>query len=277
MADAAADHEKQVRRKFKEEQNRRKFHEEQSRKMFNKEHSKKLDYKKVEFTEHEFEKGAFECKKGEKKRKRKYEHLERKKIKVVEPNSFDEMLESVDALLTSLESPVARTINRENVPDVLAMSEQEYTSSPPTAIIEIAELDAHETAIPRPSTPTRHTGSKPTLADNRKKGKDIVSCKELIITPPVIDLTTALHSNPLSSTERAFARKLGKAHHAHRVVDLGNHELALPIFGEVTEYDGKGATAKKKKKTKTKKMKLSFSKAVSRGFKEIFGEESCFG
>lgn len=328
MADAAANHEKHVRRKFREEQARKKLHEEQSRMRFHEEHSKKLDYEKVEFTEHEFEKGAFGCKKGEKKRKRKQEHLERKKIRVVEPSSFDEMLESVDALLTSLESPVARTIKREKAPDALAMSEHEYTSSPmtevieiaefndtlesadmlasslkspvvrnietqttshaiaishtssaPTEIIEIAELDAYETAIPRPSTPTTKTDCKSALADYRKKGKDIATRKENIITPPpahtVINFITPLHSNPPTSNERAFARKLRNEHHAHRVAGLGSHELTFPISDEVIEHDSEEGCAKKKKKTK--KTKLSFSKAVSKGFKEIFGEESCFG
>ena len=324
MADAAADHEKHARRKPREEQARKKSHDEQSRRRFHEEHSKKLDYKKVELTEDEFEKGAFECKKGETKRKRKQEHLERKKIKVRDPDSFDEMLESVDALLASLESPVAKTFKREKVPEILAMSEQEYisssitevihiaefnesadtllspleppvikniktqttfeatvpshTSSQPTAIIEIAELDAYDTNIPQQSKPTAKTGCMPALADIREKGKDVATRKENTIVPapphPVIDFTTALHSNPPSSAERAFARKLRNEHHAHRAAGLASYDLALTISDEVTEHHREGAMAKKNKK---KKSKLSFSKAVSKGFKEIFGEESCFG
>lgn len=278
MADAAAaDH---------EEQSRHRFHQEQMRKKeFRVEHRKKLDYKKVEFTEHEFEKWAFECKKGEKKmmkRKRKQEGLERrrKKIRVVKRNSFDEMIESVDALLASLESPVARTIGREKAPEIVAMSEHEYISSPTTAIIEIAELDAcesaisksNETVIPEPSTQTAETGIKPAKADVSETTKNVATCKENIITPapPAIDFTTALHSNPPSSSERVFARNLTNAHRARMVAAMSTHELALPTFDEATEYDNE-APEKKKKKTK-----LTFSKAVSKGFREIFGEESCF-
>ena len=278
MADAAADHEEQVRTRFHEEQmRRRKIREEQG---------KKVDYKKVEFTEHEFEKWAFECKKkgGEKKRKRerKQENLDgRKKVRIVEPNSFDEMIESVDALLASLESPVAKTvIGREKAPEVFAMSEHEYASSPATAVIEIAELDAwesaiprsNETAIPKPSTPIAETGTKPAKADVCDTATKVATCKENITTPayPVIDITTALRSNPPSSSEQSFARNLTNAHRARMIAAMSTHELALPTFDEATGYDGNVAPAKKNKTM------MTFSKAVSKGFRGIFGEEGCF-
>lgn len=270
-AAAAADH---------EEQSRKKFHEERIRKKAREEQRKKLDYTKVE--EFEFEKWAVECK-GERKRKRKQELVERrrKKIRVVEPNSFDEMIESVDALLASLESPVARTVGRGKVPEVFAMSEREYTSSPPTAIIEIAELDAcenavpmsNEIAIPKPSTQTTETGTKIAKADVCETATSVAACKENITAPahPVIDFTTALHSNRPSSSDRAFARNLTNAHHARIIAAMSTHELALPTFDEVTEYDKVAPVKKKKKNTK-----MTFSKAVSKGFREIFGEEGCF-
>ena len=218
---------------------------------------KKLDYKSVESTEHEFEKWAFERKKAQKKKKKQgcrweiEQKVDIEEKKIFDPNSFDEMIDAVDTLLASLTSPT-ETIEPPTTAKAAA-------TSPTVEIIEIAELDAEETAmIPKP--PSSSTSS--THAETGNKAAEPKTTTHTALA--AIDPTTALHSHPPSASERAFAVNLGGAYHARRK----EQQNALSRFDTLTQY----GTVVKKKKTK-----LSFREAVNKGFREVFlGEERCW-
>lgn len=220
---------------------------------------KKLDYKKVEFTEHEFEKWVFE-----RRRMQKMEKMQEKKKRIVEPNSFDEMIDAVDALMSSLISPT-ETMEPPKTSKVAA--EIEKSHFPTTQVIEIAELDARETAIA--TTPS------PTETDNSNNNKSLIPEEVPSPTTHPISLTTALHSNPPTAPERAFARNLSSAHHARMMTanairsseGMKGQSNSLAAFDAATEY-GKGVK-------KTTKMS-SFGGAVQKGFRGVFGQERCW-
>lgn len=222
---------------------RQNFHEEQ----------KKLDYKKVESAEHEMEKWVFE-----RKRMQKREKIQEKKKRrrMVEPNSFDEMIDAVDALTSSLISPTEAM-----EPQTPSYAAEQFPPPPTKTMIEIAELDACETAIittpsPSPSLPAE------TDHNNKNRTKPSKPSESITAHP------SPLHSNPPTTSERLFARNLGSAHHARMITadEMANQKKALAAFDAVTQY-GKGV----KKRTK-----MSFGEAVQKGFRDVFGGERCW-
>ncbi|KAF6223299.1 hypothetical protein HO133_000141 [Letharia lupina] len=258
---------------------------------------KKLDFKEVEFMEQEFQKWADECQKLQKKKKSKMHKQTQKKIAVVEPNSFDEMIDSVDTLLSSLTPPTTETSSPTKTSNTAATTHP----SPPTAsTIQIAELDACETAITKPSLPT-----------DTPRAKVHVPTTTAIHTPPPppITFTTALHSNPPTRTDLAFARNLSTALHSDQdqrtiatkpqpnaptLIAVTHHGRKTNVFkaaiGAMTRCRGgkkravieaavdvvarqRGKGAAEKKKGRKERMGLSFSEAVDKGFRGVFGEE----
>lgn len=263
---------------------------------------KKLDFKEVEFMEQEFQKWADECQKLQKKKKKKstMHKQTQKKIAVVEPNSFDEMIDSVDTLLSSLTPPTTETSSPTKTSNAAATTHP----SPPTAsTIQIAELDACETAITKPSLPT-----------DTPRAKVHVPTTTTTHTPPPpplpLTFTTALHSNPPTRTDLAFARNLRTVHrtlHSDRTIATKPQPSSAPTLTAVTHHGGKtnvfkaaigamtqrrggkkravieaavdavarqrGKGAAGKKKGRMEGMGLSFSEAVDKGFRGVFGEE----
>ncbi|CAD6583904.1 MAG: hypothetical protein ASARMPREDX12_001483 [Alectoria sarmentosa] len=260
----------------------------------------KPNYKKGEFTEHEFERWAFERKKARKTKKKQgcRREIEQKvnieEKKSLDPNSFDEMIDAVDTLLASLTSPTEAIIEQpppQTASDeIFAVDESMELSSPMAEIkFEIAELDAEETAIiPKPSsssssthaetgtkiaepeTTTHHTTT--TAADD---GLAAATTTTTTTSKKTLDPTTALHSHPPSASERAFARDLSSARMRTSSSSKPGWDArmnALTRFDALTQY---GMLATKKKKTKM--TKLSFCEAVHRGFREVFrGGERCW-
>lgn len=174
-----------------------------------------------------------------------------------ESSSFDEMIKSVDALLSS--TSLAEVIP----PTTPSPATSPYTSPPPPETTTSADFSARETTTAAPSglnpaTADPHTTTTPTTAP----------------LPPITP-TTALHSHPPSSTERTFAHDLRAAHHARLTAAEPTQEKrriptpanALAAFDAVTQYGGLIPHTNKKKK------KLTFAKAVVRGFRGVFGEE----
>lgn len=249
MADAAIAADEEERRQFHQEwKAAKKVREEEEIK-------KKLDHRRVELTEQEMEKWAFECRKTQKKRRNvegrkkvaeeeeQQQQQQQEEQKGVEPNEFDGMIGEVDAEAAMPEQP-----------------------SSPTATINTAELDACEVPVPKPASSPAETDPQP--AKEQPTVIAATSEKNNIPFSLPIDPTTALSSNPLSPTERAFARDLSNAHHARLMVAKASREEqenALVAFDAATGY-GKVS----------KKTKLTFSGAVSKGFKGIFGEERCW-
>lgn len=229
-----------------DEEERRLFHEEwKARKMAREEEEvkKKLGDRRAELTEHEAERWAVECRNVQKKRRgnvggrRKVAEKEEEEQKVAKPSCFEEEIREA------------------------AMTEQARS---PVAIIEMAGQDVCDTAVPKP---TSWTDTQPAAAQTVVTVT--TSSKENSIPPPhPNDPTTALTSNPASSSECAFARDLSNAHHARLIVAEASREKqqnVLVAFDAATGY-GKAS----------KTMKLTFSKAVIKGFNEIFGEERCW-
>ncbi|KAF6241403.1 hypothetical protein HO173_000113 [Letharia columbiana] len=193
---------------------------------------KKLDSKEVEFMEQEFQKWADECQKLQKKKKKSTMHKQtQKKIAVVEPNSFDEMIDSVDTLLSSLTPPTTETSS----PTKTSNTTTTTHPSPPTAsTIQIAELDACETAITKPSLPYLHPARKSTRAHDHRDSTPP--------PPPPLTFTTALHSNPPTRTDLAFARNLSTAHHSdqdQRTIATKPQPSSAPTLTAVTHHGGK--------------------------------------
>ena len=262
----------------------------------------KPNYKKAEFTEHEFERWAFERKKARKTKKKKAharefdQKVDIEEKKPLDPNSFDEMIDAVDTLLASLTSPTEAIIEQpppQTASDeIFAVDESMELSSPMAEIIEIAELDAEETAIiPKPSSSSStsssthaETGTKIAEPEITTHHTTTAAADGLAATTSTstkkktIDLTTALHSHPPSASERAFAQNLSSARmrtfsSSEPGRDARRREMnALAAFDTLTQY-GMLATKKKKKKT----TKLSFCEAVHKGFREVFrGGERCW-
>ena len=167
-----------------------------------------------------------------------------------ESSSFDEMIKSVDALLSS--TSLAEVIP----PTTPSPATPPHTPQPPPKTITSADFSAREPATAAPS-------AFPARADAHTTTTNA-------ITP-----TTALHSHPPSSTERTFAHDLRAAHHARLTAAEPTQEKrliptpanALAAFDAVTQYGGLIPHKNKKKK------KLTFAKAVVRGFRGVFGEE----
>ena len=221
------------------------------------EEQKQLDYKIVQLTEHEFEKWVFERKRMQKREKIQ----EKKKKRISEPNSFDEMIDAVDTLMSSPISPTE--IMKPRKRSIATAAEIEQFHFPTPHVIEIAELDACETAIT--TTPPPSTSSPAECDNSNNESLELEEASEPTTHP--ITLTTALHSNLATASERTFARNLSSARHARlmtvNAIMMGQDSLAT--FDAVTEY-GQGV-----KKT-TMKMS-SFGKAVQKGFRGFFGEE----
>ena len=227
-------------------------------------------YKQVEFTE-QFQKCALERKKTLQRRMQKRMQKKKeagvnktkksveKEEKVVERKSFDEMIESVDALLSTLDS-LAET----------KTSKTPVTQPPPspTTSTEIAELDAHDTSITKPSP------APPEASNNNRKPPTLFPQTPIPASPspnppspPIpITITTPLHSNPLSTSDLAFARHLSAAHHARATVRT-HLQNPLAAFDAITQY---GQVATRTTPTTTTKKLLSSSPFLpSTG---VFGE-----
>lgn len=240
------------------------------------EEHKKLDYKRVEMTEHDFERRKLERKRMQKKAKMYGEKMMNRKKMNVEPDSYDEMIETVDTLLSSLISPTEIFQPEKTSPAAVSQQfpsptttetieipepdtyETEYFSFPTTDIIEIAELDACETAITIPSVSTTKSG-QPKVSDTTKP---TTTTHPLQPFNPTID--TPLHSHPPSTPERIFALNLSAAHHARITTaeairsQKQNASLAFDA-GKVGN-----------------RPKLTFGQAVVKGFRGVFGEEGCW-
>lgn len=250
---------------------------------------KRLDCRMVEVAEQEVEKCVLKREVGkgeeeeeeeeEKKWKERNAEAERRQMRrevVVERNSLVEMIEAANALLSSsmLDMEVIEP------PKMCSIAVIERPPSPTGSMIDIAELDACDTAITtkRPSTgETCQTAAEAEGSMATATAVVLPSARPINPTDPV-SFDTALHSNPPSSSDLAHARNLTGAHlkrtittNAVRERQTMGMQNTLAAFDMVTQYGTVGRrTMLKRYVSVARKTKLSISEAVHRGFRGVF-------
>ena len=250
---------------------------------------KRVDCMMVEVAEQEVEKCVLKRKVGggeeeeeeeeEKKWKERNAEAERRKMRrkmVVERNSLVEMIGAANALLASsmLDMEVIEP------PEMSSIAVIEQPPSPTGSMIDIAELDACDTAITTKRPSTGETCKNPAVAEACTITATTVifpSARAIDPTNP-ISFDTALHSNPPSSSDLAHARNLTGAHLKRTMTTnavrgrqtMGMHDT-LAAFDMVTQYGTVGRrTMLKRYVSVARKTKLSISEAVHRGFRGVF-------
>ena len=214
-----------------------------------------------------------------KKWKERIAEAERRKMRrkvVVERNSLVEMIEAANALLAS------SMLHMEVIepPKMSSIAVIEQHPSPTASMIDIAELDACDTAITTKRPSTGETCKNPAVAEASTITATTVilpSARPIDPTDP-ISFDTALHSNPPSSSDLAHARNLIGAHlkrtmttNAVRERQTMGTQNAQAAFDMVTQYGTVGRrTMLKRYVSVARKTKLSVSEAVHRGFRGIF-------
>ena len=249
---------------------------------------KRLDCRMVEVAEQEVEKCVLKREVGkgeegeeeeEKKWKERNAEAERRKMRrkvVVERNSLVEMIEAANALLAS--SILDMGVIEPSKMSSIAVIEQ--PPSPTGSMIDIAELDACDTAITTKRPSTGETCEKPAVAEASTVTATSVilpSARPIDLTKP-ISVDTALHSNPPSSSDLAHARNLTDAHlkrtmttNAVRERQTMGTQNAQAAFDMVTQYGTVGRrTMLKRYVSVARKTKLSVSEAIHRGFRGVF-------
>ena len=251
---------------------------------------KRLDCRMVEVAEQEVEKCVLKRKVGkgeeeeeeeeeEKKWKESNAEAERRKMRrkvVVERNSLVELIDAANALLASsmLDMEVIEP------PKMSSIAVIEQPPSPTASMIDIAELDACDTAITTKRPSTGGACKTPTEAE----GSTITATTVILPSARPIDpsnpisFDTALHSNPTSSSDLAHARNLTGAHlkrtmttNAVRERQTMGTQNAQAAFDMVTQYGTVGRrTMLKRYVSVARKTKLSISEAVHRGFRGVF-------
>ena len=247
---------------------------------------KRLDCRMVEVAEQEVEKCVLKRKVGkgeeeeeEKQWKERNGEAERRKMRrkvVVERNSLVEMIEAANALLASsmLDMEVIEP------PKISSIAVIEQPPSPTGSMIDIAELDACDTAITTKRPSTGETCKTPAEAEGSMATATTVvlpSARPVDPTNP-ISFDTALHSNPPSSSDLAHARNLTGAHlkrtmttNAVRERQTMGTQNAQAAFDMVTQYGTVGRrTMLKRYVSVARKTKLSISEAVHSGFRGVF-------
>ncbi|KAM0793847.1 hypothetical protein BDR22DRAFT_968133 [Usnea florida] len=288
------------------------------------EHHTGDSYRQTDSVELDSEKSAFNSTRMENSRRNKTE----KRREYVRPENLDDIMHAVDALQSQLDSPDSTTelsypyyhalsppLNSPASTNELSYSRPpSSTPSPPlpsSPTIPIAELDAHDTAIPPPSpTPQPYPAPTPTTPPPFPL---ITQTTPLNSHPPnptdfIINPTTPLNSHPPTPSERSFARALHTARpkpsfEPHRPPPPRPLHTALATYDAMTSYreslapltakralasvvnsgfggvvamaarvSQKRRARREKKGEEKKKTKMSFSEAVNKGFKGVFGE-----
>ena len=201
---------------------------------------------------------------------------------VVERDSLVEMIEAANALLSSsmLDMEVIEP------PKMSSIAVIEQPPSPRASIIDVAELDACETAITKSSSSTTRPSTADTCGTPAEAEASTITVTAVVLPPfarpfsltDPISFNTALHSNPPSSSDLAHARNLTSAHlkrtmttNAVRERQTMGTQNALAAFDMVTQYGTVGKrTILKRYVSIAKKAKLSVSEAVHRGFRGVF-------
>ena len=256
----------------------------------------RLDYKRVKVAELEVEKCVvFEREvrereeDGEEEMDGKKAEAERRKMRrrkvVVERNSLIKMIEAANALVASSMTDMEVI----EPPKMASVAVIEQPASPTaSSVVDIAELDACETAIAKPRSSTTRPStaeSCETLAGAEAEAATITATAAVVLPSarptnrnPPISCNTALHSNLPSSSDLAHARNLTSAHLKRTMTrnaicerqTMGTQN-AFAAFDMVTQYGTVGRRTKLSRYVSVaRRTKLSVSAAVHRGFREVF-------